>query len=325
MKPKVFVTRKIPGEGIDILKKKFQVKVAPQNGVISRTNLLKGVKWCDALLCLLTDKIDEQVFKANPHLKIVANYAVGYDNIDAKTATKYGVMVSNTPGVLTESVAEHAIALMLAVGKRLRESDAYVRAGKYHGWDPWLLLDKQFFKKTFGVVGVGRIGSMVARFANAMEMQVLYSDVRPNPDLEQKYGAKKVELDELLKRSDVVSVHVPLLPSTRHLINASKLKIMKKSAILINTSRGPVLDEKALVSALKKKQIYGAGLDVYEFEPKQAPGLRTLPNVILTPHTASATEEARNEMSKLAARNIIAALSGEVPPALVNKDVLGAK
>ena len=325
MKPKVFVTRKIPGTGVDLLKKKFQVRVAPQNGIISRKELLKGVKWCDALLCLLTDKIDEEVFKANPHLKIAANYAVGYDNIDTKAATKYGVMVSNTPGVLTESVAEHAIALMMAVGKRLRESDAFVRAGKYKAWDPWLLLDKQFFRKTIGVIGTGRIGSVFAKFAHSLEMQVLYTDIRPNADLESKYGAKKVELDELLKNADVVSIHVPLLPSTRHLINASKLKLMKKTAILVNTSRGPVIDEKALVAALKKKQIYGAGLDVYEFEPKQAPGLTKLPNVVLTPHTASATMAARDEMSKLAARNIMAALAGEVPPALVNKDVMGGK
>ena len=322
MKQKVFVTRNIPGTGIALLKKKFQVRVAPQKGVISRKELLKGVKWCDALLCLLTDKINEEVYAANPKLKIVAQYAVGHDNIDTKAATKHKVFVSNTPGVLSGSVAEHAITMMMALGKRLHECDEYVRAGKYKGWDPWLLLGQLFNGRTIGIVGVGRIGTILAKFAHALDMHIIYSDVRANDEVERQYGGQKVELDTLLKHADVVSIHVPLLPSTHHLINAKKLKLMKKTAILVNTSRGPVVDEKALVSALKKKQLYGAGLDVYEFEPNQAPGLRKLPNVVLSPHTASATEEARDAMSILAAKNIIAALSGHVPPTLVNKDVL---
>jgi glyoxylate reductase len=322
MKPKVFVTRKIPGQGLDLLRKTCEVKVAPQNGAISRKELLKGVAWCDALLSLLTEKIDDEVFRTNPHLRIVANYAVGYDNIDLAAATKHGVMATNTPGVLTESVAEHAIALMMCLGKRVLEADAFVRAGKYHGWEPELLLGTEFDGKTVGVVGVGRIGSVFCKFAHALNMKIVYSDVNPATDIEQQYGAKKVELNDLLKQSDVVSIHVPLLPSTRHLINATNLKLMKKTALLINTSRGPVVDEKALVVALKAKQLGGAGLDVFEFEPKLAAGLSKLPNVALTPHIASGTHEARNEMSLLAARNILAAMNGEVPPALINKEVL---
>ncbi|HSU72487.1 MAG TPA: D-glycerate dehydrogenase [Candidatus Binatia bacterium] len=322
MKPKVFVTRKIPGEGIALLQQRCDVKVAPQNAPISRKELLKGAKWADALLTLLTDKIDAEVMDANPNLKIIANYAVGYDNIAIPEATKRGIPVTNTPGVLTESVAEHAVALMLAVGKRLLEADPFLRAGKYKSWDPFLLLGTEFDGKTVGVVGTGRIGSVFVKVARAMNMNVLYNDVNRNAEMEQQFQAQYVDLDTLLKQSDVVSIHVPLLPTTRHLIDANKLKLMKKTAILINTSRGPIVDEKALVAALKKNQIRGAGLDVFEFEPKLAPGLAKLKNVVVTPHIASATEEARNEMSKLAAKNILAVLSGEIPPALVNKDVV---
>jgi glyoxylate reductase len=321
MKPKVFVTQNIPGVGVDMLRKTCDVRVAPQKGPISRKELIKGVKWADALLSLLTNKIDAEVMDANPNLKIIANYAVGFDNIAVPEATKRGIPVTNTPGVLTESVAEHAVALMLAVGKRVVEADAFLRAGKYKSWDPFLLLGTEFDGKTAGIVGVGRIGSVFCKFANALNMKIVYTDVNRTPEIEEKYGAQYLSLDELLKRSDVISIHVPLLPTTRHLINADKLKLMKKTAFLINTSRGPVIDEKALVVALKKGQIRGAGLDVLEFEPKLAPGLAKLKNVVVTPHIASATEEARNEMSILAAKNILAVLNGETPPALVNKDV----
>jgi lactate dehydrogenase-like 2-hydroxyacid dehydrogenase len=258
----------------------------------------------------------------NAHLRVIANYAVGFDNIDINAATKHGILVTNTPGVLTESVAEHAVALMMCLGKRVLEADTFTRKGKYKYWDPNLLLGTEFDGKTVGVVGVGRIGSVFCKFAHALNMKILYSDVNAATDIEQQYGARKVELDELLRESDVVSIHVPLLPSTRHLIDANKLKLMKKNAFLINTSRGPVIDEKALVVALKRKQIAGAGIDVYEFEPKLVPGLAKLPNVILTPHIASGTYEARNEMSLLVAKNVLAALNGQTPPSLVNKDVL---
>mgnify|MGYP001571747143 CR=1 FL=1 len=321
-KMKVFVTRKLPGEGVDLLRKSFDVRVAAQTGPISKTALLKGAAWADALVTLLTDKIDNAFLDKNSHLRVISNYAVGYDNIDIVAATKHGVMITNTPGVLTESVAEHAIALMMCMGKRVLEADAFTRAGKYKYWDPMLLLGTEFDGKTVGVVGVGRIGSVFCKFAHALNMKILYSDVNVASDIEQQYGAKKVDLDALLRASDVVSIHVPLLPSTRHLIDAVKLKLMKRTAFLINTSRGPVVDEKALVVALKRKQIAGAGIDVYEFEPKLAQGLAKLHNVVLTPHIASGTFEARNEMSLLVAKNVLAALNGQTPPSLVNKDVL---
>jgi len=314
---KVFVTRKIPESGIRLLKKHFQVRVYPKNNVISRTELIKGVKWCDALLCLLTDKIDSKVIKSNPKLKIIANYAVGYDNIDVKAAKK--IPVTNTPGVLTDAVAEHTFALLMSIARRVPESDSFTKAGKYKGWEPLLLLGSGIKGKTLGIVGSGRIGSGLAQRCKGMGMNIVYSDVKRNTDFEKKFGGKYLNLNNLLKQSDFVSVHVPLLPSTKHLIGSAQFKTMKKTAYLINTSRGAVLDEKALVAALKKGEIAGAALDVFENEPKLSPGLNKLSNVILTPHTASATLEARSAMSELAAKNIIAALKGRVPPNVVNR------
>jgi len=314
---KVFITRKIPESGIKLLKKHFQVRVYPKNKVIPRAELIKGVKWCDALLCLLTDKIDSKVINSNPKLKIIANYAVGYDNIDVKAAGR--IPVTNTPGVLTDAVAEHTFALMLSISRRISESDAFTKAGKYKGWEPLLLLGSGIKGKTLGIIGSGRIGSGVAERAKGMGVKVIYTDVRRNASFEKKFSAHYVSFNNLLKQSDFITVHVPLLRSTRHLIGEKQLNMMKKTAYLINTSRGAVLDEKALVKALKVKKIAGAALDVFENEPKLSAGLSKLSNVILTPHTASATFEARSAMSELAAKSIIAALKGKVPPNVVNK------
>jgi len=227
-------------------------------------------------------------------------------------------MVSNTPGVLTEAVAEHALALIFSTAKSIVEADKYVRSGKYTQWEPKGFLGPQLTGKTLAIIGLGRIGSMVAEVAHlGLKMDILYHDVKRNEDFESKVDAKFGELDEVLKQADVVSIHVPLLPATKHLINKEKLSLMKNSAILINTSRGPVVDEKALIEALSSKQIWGAGLDVFENEPALSPGLVELPNVVITPHTASATIEARDAMSKIAAENILAALDGQTPPNLV--------
>ena len=308
-KPKVFVTRKIPDSGLKLLKKYCQVKIHPHDHVISKKELIKGIKWCDALLCLLTDKIDKSIINANPNLKIISNYAVGYNNIDVKHAQSKKIPVGNTPGVLTDAVAEHTFALILAITKRIAESDQFTKKGKYKGWAPMLLLGTELKGKTLGVVGLGRIGAEVAEKAvKGMDMNVLYHNVSKKPKFEKKYGAKKVSLQTLLKKSDVVTVHVPLLPSTRHMVGKKELALMKKTAYLVNTSRGPVIDEKALVSALKKKQIKGAALDVFENEPKLSPGLNKLDNVVLTPHIASATIEARQAMSEIAAKNILGVL-----------------
>jgi glyoxylate reductase len=314
--PKVFVTRKIPEQGIKLMKDAgFEVEVSDFDGVLPRETLLAKVKGVDAILSLLTDKMNDEILNAaGPQLKIVANYAVGYDNIDVKALTDKGVIVTNTPDVLTESVAEHAIALIFALAHRIVESDQFMRDGKYIGWAPMLFLGNDLVGKTLGLVGLGRIGEAVAkRMYDGFEMKILYYDVKRNPELEEKYHLEYRDLESLLKESDFVSVHVPLMPETKHLIGEPQFKMMKKTAYLVNTSRGPVIDEVALVAALKNGDIKAAGLDVYEQEPKMAEGLAQLPNTVVTPHTASATEETRSAMSELAAKNIIAVLSGQPP------------
>lgn len=295
------------------------VRIYPQDRPVPRKELLKRVKGCDAVLTMLTDRVDEEfLLTAGPQLKIVANYAVGYDNFDMAKMKKHSVLAANTPGVLNESVAEHTFALLMAVARRIPESDRFTRAGKYKGWSPSLLIGTQLKDKVIGIIGLGRIGISVARKAvKGMGMKATYYDVKRNQDFEKEYGAVFDTIENILKKADCVSLHVPLLPSTRHLIDAKKFKMMKKTAYLINTSRGPVIDEKALVAALKSKRIAGAALDVYESEPKLAPGLARLDNVVLTPHTASATKEARDEMAVLAARAILEALEGKKPSNLI--------
>lgn len=311
---RVVVTRKIPEAGLAPLREKFDLKVSAYDRPLSRGELLKFVAGADAVLSLLTDKIDEQVFAAaGKQLRVVANYAVGFDNIDLAAAKKKRIAVTNTPDVLTEAVAEHTLALLTAVARRIAESDAFLRSGKYKGWEPELLLGQELRGKTIGILGLGRIGSRVAEIAAlGFGMKVIYSDRgRKNRELDQKLGAETASIRKLLTSADVVSVHVPLTRETRHMIGKRELETMKKTAILINTSRGPVVDEKALAFALKKSVIWGAGLDVFEFEPKITPELKKLANVVMTPHTASATNEARDAMAVLAARNIIAVLSGK--------------
>ena len=317
---KVFITRRIPEAGIKMLREKgYDVEVSDFDGVLPREKLLEKVKGVDAILSLLTDKINSEIFDAaGPQLKIVANYAVGYDNLDIEAAKKRGIMMTNTPEVLTESVAEHAMALMFAISRRIVESDQFMRDGKYIGWAPMLFLGNDLLGKTLGLVGLGRIGAAVAkRMHDGFEMKIIYTDVKRNEELEKQYHLEYKDLESLLRESDFVSVHVPLLPTTKHLIGEQQLKIMKKTAYLINTSRGPVIDESALVKTLKSGEIKGAALDVYENEPKMAEGLIELPNTVLTPHAASATEETRAKMSELAAENIIAALEGKTPPSLI--------
>lgn len=319
--PKIYVTRKIPDAGIKKLKGKgYEVDINPEDRNLKPEELVAALKAksYDAVLCLLTDKIDASVFDAASTAKIFANYAVGYNNIDVKEAEKRKIFISNTPGVLTESVAEHTIALIFSIAKRIVEADQFMRDGKFIGWEPMLFLGDDLLGKKLGLVGLGRIGAEVAkRMHDGFEMEILYYDVARNEELEKKYHVKYVDLEMLLKESDFVSIHVPLLPETKHLIGEKQFKLMKKTAYLINTSRGPVVDEVALVEALKTGEIRGAGLDVYENEPKAAPGLVELPNTVLTPHTASATIETRSKMSEMAADNIIAVLEGKTPPNLV--------
>ena len=312
----------LPESGIKMLKDKgFEIFVNPEDRVLAKEELINNLKGqnYDALFCLLTDKIDAEVMDGfGPQLKIVANMAMGFDNINLEEAKKRNIMVTNAPGVLTNTVAEHTFALMLAIAHRVVEADKFTRALKYQGWAPTLLLGNDLSGKILGVIGLGRIGSRVAYHAvKGFDMKVLYYDVTRNEDFEKEFSAVFMPLEDLLKQSDFVSIHVPLLDSTRHLINAENLKLMKPSAYLVNTSRGPVIDEAALALALINKIIKGAALDVFEFEPKITPELLQLDNVILTPHIASATEETRSKMSDLAATNIIEALEGRTPPNLV--------
>jgi lactate dehydrogenase-like 2-hydroxyacid dehydrogenase len=322
MKPKVYVTRQLPQPALDRLEEVFEMEVNPEDRVLTRKELLENVKKCDVLLCLLTDDIDGEVMDANPNLKGISNYAVGFNNIDVDAANERKLPVCNTPGVLTDTTADMAWTLMFAAARRVVESDVFTRAGKFKGWGPMMFLGYDIYGKTLGVVGAGRIGDAVARRTVGFNMKVLYYDVIPNEQLEKDIGAKRVELDELLKEADFVSVHVPLMPETTHFISERELKLMKKTAILINNSRGPVVDEKALIEALKNGEIAYAGLDVFEDEPELAPGLAELDNVVLTPHTSSATIETRTKMGMLAAENAIAIIEGKRPPHIVNPEVL---
>ena len=319
---KIFITRMIPEMGIKMLKDGgYEVIINPEDKILTKEELITALKGqnFDALFCLLTDKIDGEVMDAfGPQLKVVANMAVGFDNIDAPEAKKRGIIITNTPGVLTDTVAEHTFALMLAIAHRIAEADRFTKDLKYQGWAPMLMLGNDLSGKTLGVIGLGRIGSRVAHHAaRGFEMKVLYYDVNRNEEFEKEFNAVYMTLDNLLKQSDFVSIHVPLLPTTHHLIDALKLNLMKHSAYLINTSRGPIIDEAALARALSDKTIKGAALDVFEFEPKITSELLSIDNVILTPHIASATEETRSKMSSLAATNIIEALEGRTPPNLL--------
>lgn len=309
--PKVFVTRRIPDSGIMLLKEKgFAVEISDFDGVLPRDILLQKVKGVDAILSLLTDKIDGELMDAaGPQLKVIGQFAVGFDNVDLRAAAQRQIIVTNTPGVLTEATAELTVALIYAVARRIVEADKLMRSGDFQGWAPLMLLGNNLIGKVLGLVGLGRIGQAVAR--RMQHMKILYHDLSRNEQVERDNGFEYCELDHLLKTSDFVSIHVPLTSETRHLIDANRLRLMKETAYLINTSRGPVVDEVALVAALESGQIKGAALDVYENEPRMAQGLAELTNVVLAPHIGSATEEARSAMSELAARNIVAVLSGQ--------------
>lgn len=318
---KIFVTRKIPKTGLDLLRKEFEVEINPHNRILAKEEIIKGLKGKDGLLCLLTDTIDRDVIFSEPNLNMIASYAVGYDNIDLNAANEKGIPVSNTPGVLTDATSEMAWALLFSVARHIVESDKFTRAGKFKGWDPMLMLGQAVANKNLGIVGAGRIGTAVALKSKGFNMKVMYVSGHQNKTLENELCAKKVEISELLKESDYISLHVPLTEKTHHLIDEKELRMMKKSAILINTSRGPVVNEKALAQALKEKLIFGAGLDVYEHEPSIDKDLLDMDNVILQPHSASATFESRNNMAILAADNMIAGLKGKKPPNCVNPEI----
>ncbi|HEU5394732.1 MAG TPA: D-glycerate dehydrogenase [Candidatus Methylomirabilis sp.] len=326
MRPKVLVTRKIFDESLATVAKHCDVESNQRDIPFTPKQLLQKLKGKDGLICLLTDVISDEVLAKNPQLKIVSNVAVGYNNIDVKAATRRRVMVTNTPGVLDDTTADFTWCLILATARGLIEADRTFRSGKWKGWGVMQFLGRDVHRKTLGICGLGRIGKGVARRARGFDMRVLYTDVVRAPEaVERELGVSFVDKTTLLQASDIVTLHVPLFAETTHYIGAPELKLMKKSAILINASRGPVVDEKALVQGLKEGWIAGAGLDVYEREPKPAPGLTKLPNTVLAPHIASASIETRRKMSDMAATNCVAGLTGQRPPNLVNAEVWGQR
>lgn len=327
MKPKLFVTRELFTDVIEKLKKYYDVEVWDRYQPPPYETLLEKVKEVDALASLLSDRIDCNLLQQAKRLRIVAQYAVGYDNIDVECATRLGIYVTNTPGVLTEATAELTWALILAVARRIVEADTFVRWGEWWrtktGWHPHMMLGLELKGKTLGIVGLGRIGSRVAEIGKAFGMKIIYYDLSRNEALEKQLGVEYRDLDTLLQEADIVSIHVPLTKETYHLINEEKLRKMKRTALLINTARGAVIDINALVKALSEGWIAGVGLDVFEQEPLPPNHpLTAFKNAVLVPHIGSATYDARHAMAELVAENLIAFYEGREPPTLVNKDVL---
>jgi glyoxylate reductase len=320
----VLVTRRLPQPALDRIAEHCDMTLYDGPGAMPRSELLEGIRGKAGAVTLLTDKVDDEFLDAaGPGLRIVANYAVGFDNIDVPACTARGVMASNTPDVLTETTADTAWALMMAAARRVPEGDRFLRARTPWVWGPMMMLGQDVHHKTMGIVGFGRIGHALARRARGFGMRVVYFDVyRPSPELEAELGAEYRDLDDLLAESDFVSLHVNLTEETRHLMNAERLRRMKPTAVLVNTSRGPVIDEAALADALRDGVIFAAGLDVFEKEPEVHPALLELENAVVIPHLGSATVDTRIAMGLLAADNLIAALDGERPPTLLNPDLL---
>ena len=317
-KPNVYITRPLPVQGLDLLSE-YNVEMNSEDRGLTKDELLAKIKGRDAVL-VVSNTIDEEICRAvKSKCKIFANYGVGYNNIDVEGATRQGIYVTNTPDVVTDATADLTWTLLLATARRMIECDTFVRSGQ-KSWSPMNLVGTQVTGKTLGIIGGGRIGQAVARRAQGFKMKVIYTDVQKMPAFEAATAGQFVDMDTLLKSADFISVHVPLLPSTRHLLGANEFKMMKKTAILINAARGPIVDEKALVEALREGQFAGAGLDVFEKEPDLMDGLSELPNVVLAPHVGTSTTETRIEMVVVCARNMIAALSGQIPPNCLNPE-----
>jgi glyoxylate reductase len=313
-------------EAREILDRHFEVDCGKSGEQVPRGELLRRVADKEGLICLLNEKVDEELLSAAPKLRIAATVSVGFDNIDLAACTKHKVVATNTPGVLDDTTADFAWTLLMAIARRLIEGDEWMRSGTWPGWDLDQLLGGDVWGKTLGVIGFGRIGRGVARRSQGFQMRVLYSDaVRAPADVEKELHAEYVDRDRLFRESDFISLHVPLLPDTRHLICKENLDKMKPTAYLINTSRGPVVDEAALAEALEQKKIAGAALDVYEAEPKANPALIKRKDVILTPHIASASVETRTKMTVMTANNLVAFFEGKRPPNALNADALGLK
>ena len=320
----VYITRKIPASAISVLTGIVNYDMWEEDFAIPRTNLLDKVRNCDGILSMLTEAIDEPLYQLAPRLRVVSNMAVGYDNVDVEGATRRGILVGNTPGVLTRTCAEFSIALILGAARRINEADSFVRSGNWKGWKPDLMVGKDVYEATLGIFGLGAIGIEVARMARALGMRVIYYSRHRKQDVEAKHGLIWAgSLDSLLKESDFLSIHVALSPETRHSIGANELAKMKRDAILINASRGQVVDQSALYNALSKGQIAGAALDVFENEPiSPKDPLLTLPNVLFSPHIASASKTTREKMAAMAVHNLLAGLNGMSMPSCVNPQAM---
>jgi lactate dehydrogenase-like 2-hydroxyacid dehydrogenase len=322
----VYVTRAIPEDGLERLRRECEiVEVNPEDRALTRAELLEKVRGRDGVLTMLTDIIDEELMRAAKGVRGFANLAVGYNNFDVAKATALGLVLTNTPGVLTDATADLAWALLFSMARRIAECDRFVRAGKFTGWGPMMFLGADITGRTLGIVGAGRIGTAVALKSRGFNMKILYCDPVTNETLERELGARRVGLNQLLAEADFVSVHVPLLESTRRLFGADQFRRMKRTAIFINTARGPIHDEAALVEALRSRQIAGAGLDVYEDEPQWHPGLAVLDNVVLLPHIGSATIGTRSRMAIMAAENLLAIVKGLRAPNCINPEVYEGK
>lgn len=324
MRPNVYVTRKVPEQALEILRSVSSVRVWDREDVPPpREVILRELAQAEGVFSLLTDRIDAEVMTAAPRLKVISNFAVGFDNVDIPAATKRGIVVTHTPDVLTETVADFTVCLMLAAARRLVEADRYTRDGKWKTWEPLLLAGQDIHHATLGLIGLGRIGAAVARRAQGFGMRVLYYDVVRREDLERSSSITYQSLDDVLRDSDVISVHVPLSEQTRHLISRAQFALMKNTAVFVNTSRGPVVDQRALAEALASRRIFAAGIDVFEQEPVPPDDpLLKLDNVIVVPHIASASIPTRIRMATLAAENLVAVLQGKRPPNPVNPEVL---
>ncbi len=321
-RPTVLITRSLPEEGIRKLREFAHLDIWDSDEPMPRDILLERIRNADGLIPMLSDSVDGHLLESGPKLRAIANYAVGYDNIVVEEATKRSIPVMNTPDVLTDATADIAMSLLLSVSRRVVESDRFVREGRFRIWSPNLLLGKDLRGRTLGIIGAGKIGQAVMERAMGFGLQIVYHSRRRNEHIEERFGARYLSLEELLGVSDLISLHVPLTEETRHMIGEREISLMKDSAVIINTSRGPVIDEGALFDALRVRRIHGAGLDVYEEEPKVYPGLIDLDNVVLLPHLGSATEGTRINMATLACEGVIDVLSGRRPKHCINPMVL---
>ena len=325
-RPSILISRLLPDEAVARARSRANVDLHEADTPLSRGELIARLKGRQGLVCLITDAIDASLLAACPDLKVVSNVAVGFNNIDVSAATRHGVVVTNTPDVLTETTADFAWTLLMATARRVAEADRYVRDGRFTQWEFMLLLGGDVHGKTLGIIGFGRIGRAMARRALGFDMRVLYQDaVAADPATERELRATRTDTATLLRESDFVTLHTPLLPETQHLINAQSLKTMKTTAYLVNASRGPVVDEAALAQALTEGWIAGAGIDVFEREPEVHPALMGLSNVVLAPHIASASSDTRLKMANLAVDNCLAVLEGTAPPTPVNPEVLATR